>query len=263
MKGKIILRVFSGLGNQQFQYAFAKTLSLKYNKELIIDNSNFLKRYFSDTMSFSKIFFRLSDCNLENEKFTNVFVRELIGVLYKFRGCKKAYELLQKIKIVKKVFPVLMCDTDFSINKLNNNNIIILSGFFQKHSLFEEYSEEIRKGLAYKAPLSKSARTYLKQIKMHSVVSIHIRRGDYLQFPDVYSLVGLNYYKNAVQYIREQTNIDKLVVFSNDLNWVKENMKFAIDCIYIEDDNQRTDIEDQFLMANCNHHIVANSTYSW
>jgi len=86
-------------------------------------------------------------------------------------------------------------------------------------------------------------------------VSIHIRRGDYVNNPFYVDLMENGYYDRAMA---EFPDADFLV-FSDDIEWCKKQEIFA-ECEFSEG---KTEIEDMNLMASCNGHIIANSSFSW
>ena len=91
------------------------------------------------------------------------------------------------------------------------------------------------------------------------MVSIHFRRGDYLTESSLN--LSLEYYKHAVSHMETlypNKNI-KYLIFSNDLQWVKENFNTKNN-VYVENLNR---FQDMCLMTLCNSNIIANSTFSW
>jgi hypothetical protein len=92
-------------------------------------------------------------------------------------------------------------------------------------------------------------------------VAIHVRRGDYL-LPqhDLFSKLDNDYYGRAVEFFTE--NIEKywFLIFSNDIDWCKENLIDGEMVTFIE---PGSDLTDLVLMSMCNHQIIANSSYSW
>jgi len=90
-------------------------------------------------------------------------------------------------------------------------------------------------------------------------VSVHIRRGDYLKFPDIHPTVSLDYYIKAISDIKKRKDIKCVLVFSDDIQWCKTN--FYADMIrYAEG---LYDYEEMLLMSACTHNIIANSSFSW
>lgn len=114
----------------------------------------------------------------------------------------------------------------------------------------------------------------LDHMKSLTTCSIHVRRGDYLENPNLFPFVGLNYYKNAINKVCSLDDNVTFFVFSDDIEWCKENFS-SIDknFVYIkgvarpvEVRDRKGEPEDQFdlfLMTECDYHIISNSTFSW
>jgi len=102
-------------------------------------------------------------------------------------------------------------------------------------------------------------------------ISLHIRRGDYLKLQHAHVVQGLDYYEKALERLAKELNYKsveemnkeyKVMVFSDDIKWCKtcdlfkslKNVKYMA---------RNPPIEDMYLMSMCNHHIIANSTFSW
>jgi len=97
-------------------------------------------------------------------------------------------------------------------------------------------------------------------------VSIHIRRGDYIANPITFQYHGLcsmEYYKKAIQYINENINRPIFFFFSDEIDWVKDNLKIPKDCYFIDHNKMENDYLDLWLMSQCKHNIIANSSFSW
>ena len=130
----------------------------------------------------------------------------------------------------------------FDLPRLDN---ICLMGYWQSFKYFDDYREEILQ--AFNLPYE------FKE----GYVSLHIRRGDYLQLSEKLSLMSMEYYKKALAIFPNH----KVLVFSDDINWCKENLSELSDSL--EFSEGKSEIEDLILMANCEHNILANSTFSY
>jgi hypothetical protein len=89
---------------------------------------------------------------------------------------------------------------------------------------------------------------------------VHIRRGDFLRVNRDISEKG--YYKKALEYITDKVSNPTYLVFSDDIEWVKDNMHFEEKTIYVSDMGFR-DYEELMIMKHCRHNIIANSTFSY
>ena len=90
-------------------------------------------------------------------------------------------------------------------------------------------------------------------------VSIHIRRGDFVKVKC--RLLELSYYQKAIQYMREKFKNPHFYVFSDDIQWAKDNLKTNADVTFV--DWTTSAEEDLHLMTKTNHNIIANSSFSW
>lgn len=125
--------------------------------------------------------------------------------------------------------------------------------------------QEIREAFAWNELLL-SVKTTAISAAVHSCnsVSIHIRRGDYLSpwNKGLGDVCDAAYLERAIAYIRSRVDNPHFYVFSDDKDWVKENM--AGDDVTIVDHNCGTDSwQDMYLMSQCKHQILANSSFSW
>jgi hypothetical protein len=135
---------------------------------------------------------------------------------------------------------------------------LILYGYFQSPKYFIHNQDYIRK--IFKAPelLENKLINWLKSLNIQkSLLSLHIRMGDYLRFPDHHPFIGMNYIVKALSHF----DLSKytVLVFSDDINWCKANLNIE-DVIYV---SGFEDYEQLYLMSYCDDHIISNSTFSW
>ena len=98
----------------------------------------------------------------------------------------------------------------------------------------------------------------------HRCISVHIRRGDYLNKKNaaIMALCSIDYYIKGVEYILEFFPDSNIVLFSDDMEWVKENFKINRELYYVKDKGINP-FWDIFLMSKCQHNVMSNSTFSW
>lgn len=128
-----------------------------------------------------------------------------------------------------------------------------LVGFWQSEKYFENAKDEVRKHLQFN--FVEGYRDY---------VSIHVRRGDYVNHSGSFPPVTLNYVDRAISHLHHETGLVKFMVFSDDINWCKSEFKNSIYKDFEwEFSEGRNEYEDLCLMASCGHNIIANSSFSW
>ncbi len=254
----IILKVFGGLGNQLFQYAFGRAISLKYDRELVIDKSYFDEKNYPFQLH-PYYPYKLDDY----ENISSFFYPKQKARFAKLIARKKIYKLSNLFSLLAGS-PYFLHEREFNFSKLEGHKIAYLKGYWQKFRLIEEFRSEILEDLSFNKPLTEENNAYLVQIKSANSVSIHIRRGDYMNHPvfkGLYSNCSLDYFKRGAQEISNTLNDPLFFIFSNDNNWVRENFEIPFKTILIDCDGP--DHEHLFLMSQCKHNIISNSTFSW
>lgn len=139
-----------------------------------------------------------------------------------------------------------------------------LIGCWQSEKYFKEIKEQVREAFTFRnLKLSAQMKTYEEQMQNTNSVSLHIRRGDYLQVSDIYGGICTDeYYAKAMKYMEEQVPDCHFFVFTNDPEWVKENYKQG-NITIVEGNDEDAGYIDMYLMTQCKHYIMANSSFSW
>lgn len=247
----IIIKIFGGLGNQMFQYAFGKYLSDKYNKQLILDIEDF---------KFYKL--RKFELHYFNIDFTTGDKK----IYQKFRFFKSARLNYFWNKIILKRKNYHFDSKQFS-QEFNLNDLDYFWGYWQKNNFDETIRIELLKLFTLKQPLSFSAEAFKIEIEKeeYQSVSIHIRKTDYLLPKNSYfANCDKFYFQNAIEIIKQKVRNPKFFIFSDDFNWVENNLNFEnIQFMFVKPLIPHISVEDQLLMKLCKHNIIVNSTFSW
>jgi hypothetical protein len=244
----IIIRIYGGLGNQLFQYAFGRNLSLLFNEKLYLDISLFNK--ISRKFDLDK--FNIEELNIAPDALT------------------KKYNFVENYRI-NKLLNQFLCNSYFQEDKPNtfNENVFISSNkkiYYSGHFCSEKYFVKIRNILLPELVpngISSKCADILKSINNSNSVSIHIRKTDFLQKKNksIFEICDEKYYANAMDLFNAQLSDITYFVFSDDFKWVNEHIKFDRPYILVDFNNEA--YEDLFLMSKCKHNITANSTFSW
>ena len=251
----IIVKIQGGLGNQLFQLALALVLKTNNPNETIAIDQTFFKTADASVTPRKKSIELLNiehfpDKTIKDLKSGNIFLRIKNSFL-------KKNETLIINENSKTFIP--------SILKSKTNTF--LNGYWQSYKYFDEISNLIKKQFTLKNPLTQTSEQQKKIISIKPVsISVHLRRGDYLtKYSNIYSQLSLDHYYKAIDQIK--TKLDKNVicvfVFSDDIEWCKQNFKLKDEVVFIENPPSKPDHEDLFLMSYCTHNIISNSSYSW
>lgn len=252
----VIVRIWGGLGNQMFQYAYARALKEK-NIDVKLDlNKTYnevFKQYTKDAPRINCIQnFKISLSSID------VYNYGKYVYLYQDTIIRKVIFWLGNHGLWKYNFYEEK-EENYSERIIRIKGNYYIKGWFQN----EKYFKKIRNILLNefipqnKIKISKK----LKQaIKDPQSVSIHIRRGDYIK---INHSLNPTYYKKAINYIKQIYNNPIFVVFSDDLEWVKKNVKIDGRYIFVNENKQLQDYEELFIMSRCKSNIISNSTFSW
>lgn len=246
--------IFNGLGNQMSQYAFYLSKK-KHNPHCglyIIDNPNEHNGY-----ELERIFGIHYKDNLWDKICKYIHDRGSISRFHK---------IILKLGITK-VHEPLNYNYTPDLHK-KHKGIKIFWGGWHSEKNFLDVEEIVRQTFTFPVSDDKNYTSILDHIRRdnHSV-SIHVRRGDYVNIrPDDYYQFGdvatETYYSNAIEYINSRITNPHYYVFSNDLDWCKENIK-ADNITFISGNLGSNSWRDMQLMSECKHHIIANSSFSW
>jgi hypothetical protein len=249
-----------GLGNQMFQYAFGRNLSVKNNTNLVLSSS-----YLQSKLPFKKwataMKYELDIFNVNATVESNIFSGKLLYPI-----AKAEYLIREKInnillnEVQENVF-------SFQRDLLNSKDNSFIKGNFQSEKYFKSIEDIIRKEFTFKTVLSGQNAEWKNDIENSNSVSIHVRRGDYISIKSnaqKFAQIPISYFQQAIQYIASKTESPVFFVFSDDTDWVKENLKVDFPLTFITNNYlPETSHQDMQLMSLCKHNIICNSTFSW
>jgi hypothetical protein len=256
----IIIKLQGGLGNQMFQYAIGRKLSILNKTELKLDLSFLLDR--TPRSNFTYRDYNLNIFNLKIESATSEEIKPFVNHLDN-KIKRKIYSYLFLGKNKKYIYEKqLTCDPN--IFKLTGN--IYLDGYWQTEKYFSDIKNILYNDFNIKIPQDEKNQEITKIIKNSNSVSIHTRRGDYITNKQTYNVHGicdLDYYYNCVNLLLKQIENPHFFIFSDDHKWAKENLKLDYLMTFIDHNNASKNYEDLRLMSQCKHNIIANSSFSW
>ena len=245
----VITKLYGGLGNQMFQYAAGRALALRNNDILKLDLS-----WFGHTGRNTNRPFKLRVFNIEVMEPSREEVKRLVP-----SNWKKALGLYgHKMYIKEKGFAF-----DEKVASLSGD--VYLDGYWQSERYFKDFEEEIRSAFTLREGMGSMAIVAADDIKRTSnSVSLHIRRGDYVEDSKTNAYHGTcspDYYKRAIGYVENSMGEVKLFVFSDDIEWAKEQDLFK-GAVFVSNTDIK-DYEELIIMSMCRHNIIANSSFSW
>lgn len=142
------------------------------------------------------------------------------------------------------------------IEAFENVNI---NGFLQSERYWEHCKEDVKKAFTFKSDFIEQVRHDFETAFEKEVIAISVRRGDYAGNP-AYHLLSISYYIHALFENFPDWQEKNIIIFSDDIPYCRVHF----DClpnVYFSENN--SDIEDLCLLTQCDHWIIANSTFSW
>jgi hypothetical protein len=227
----IFCNLKGGLGNMLFQIAAVKSMSLKYNRKYSFPNLNHQLNYLNLEQNYNP------SLSHSNEYF-------------------KVFKNLPIINPTNNNIATIPFPFEYRDITLPENNVIV-DGFFQSEKYFISHREQILEMFKMDEDVSQYIKIKYSNFLNKRTTSIHVRRGDYLIYPNFHPTQTLNYYNSSISLLDDVT--DLFLIFSDDIEWCKENLtgeKF----IYIENEK---DYIELYLMSLCKNNVISNSSFSW
>ena len=246
----IIADLRGGLGNQMFQYAAGRAMSLRLGVTLgLYDHTN----------KTDLIPNQLGQFNIKVENIPH-------SLLPPSRSSNGFLWMLWKLGLIKpKVFRQGGLGYNPKFEEVTDNTYI--RGYWQSERFFQDCKDVIRSDFEFDSPPEdQNLEIYQEIQETESSISLHVRRGDYLNQKNksIFSSCSQEYYEQAVGLIGEQCqSTPKVFVFSDDPEWVSNHFKLPFEMRAMTHNTADHAIEDLRLMTACKHHVIANSSFSW
>jgi len=252
-----------GLGNQLFQYAVGRALSVRTNSDLKLDFSRLPREYDTPT----------TPRRLQLHKFhtRGEYVHDPID---DHPFLKVRLKLFSYLRPISAAFAARLCRVQrdrtpqtFSPEVLEMPGNSVLYGYYQSERYFEQIRKTIRADITLRESLTGPNRAWKERINSSTSVAVHVRRGDYAkrgwQLPPAY-------YRAAIDKMQSSHGQVSLFFFSDDLPWVRDHIGALLPSsgpsphvYYVDNNDGATVPNDLALMSHCRHNVIANSTLSW
>ena len=263
----IIVKLWGGMCNQMFQYAFGYALAKKHNDKLVFD----VDFYANQPGHVGK------RGVMGKEQFPNISHLEFISRPAFAKPFENKY--LSHLIRYNTGIDISLFGNHFKMEKLhryennvkyNSGDINYYDGYWQTERYFLEYAEDIRKEFLPTPEVRNTVMAWRNNISASNCIAVHIRRGDYLNKINQSSLkqgnvIGdIDYYMRAIAYMQERIINPVFCFFSDDIPWCKEMFAEKLPkSIFVENNGKNAALLDLFSIAQCEHGIMSPSTFSW
>jgi len=258
MDKRINVQLRGRLGNQMFEYAFARSLSLslklpisliKGNEQIALSCFEALAEYeYIDQPVLTRLNYRGLGM------YERVFPRNLSRA--------EQYKLEKKHSWWLCIFGIFQVRDGYvkPILPFLYGKNVYCKGFFQSHKFFSKHSDIIRKDFTFTKDIIERCQSLANEITNCNSVCVHIRLGDYLIQHERYMVTDKYYYQKAIEYLRNRLNNPVFYIFTDDIERAKE-MYDLNDVLYIP--SHYSGPESMYLGTLCKHHVMSNSSFSW
>jgi hypothetical protein len=241
----IIIRVRGGVGNQLFIYAFARSLSLNLGRAVILETrTGFLRDSYKRKYCLDKFNINLKSCPW--------YLACYYPLRHRFATITKM--IYGNVTFIDEI--EFNNNPELAISKIQMSKCTFMDGYWQDSSYFADYEDIIKSDLSLRVKPGVRNLRIAHEIKECNSVAVHLRRVKYDK------LLELDYYYKAVNQMKARMENPVFYIFSDNINWCKQNFINDESFIYV-DSRPPNEITDIWLMSQCKHFIIANSTFSW
>lgn len=245
----IIARVEGGIGNQMFIYAAARALALRTGTELKLDiwNAYGPGNYFGNRFQLSE--YAIAAAVAEKAEVAP-YMRDSRSFYWRRKLDRRLPWGWRDLVEERALFEPRMMS-------FQPRRRVYLVGYWQREEYFREHAATIRRELTLKREPSAQSRAVADEMRAGESAFLHVRRVKYEH------ALPASYYAAALDILRQRAPRAQLYVFGDDIAWVRREVKLPADARFVEHNGEERNYEDLWLMTQCRHAIIANSSFSW
>lgn len=265
---KIYLPLQGRIGNQLFQYAFARSIQLKMpqNTQIVMDDSDILRCKWENSL----VFYNLPNVEYIHDNIIDkqhLFSKQyLLRKFYRFFTRNKNY--VEKYNIEKKFNPffnsngMFFCENGYIEPNLNINHPIYIEGYFQSQKYFDDIKEDLFHLLDGRQ--FKEYETYpgLEELKERNSVCISVKI-EHNVGSSMYDVCSMKYWEEAIKYIVDHVENPLFFICSDNVDYVLNHLIDASKYDYVVQDKTKPVYVSLAAMNECKHFIIGNTTFGW
>jgi hypothetical protein len=259
----IVVTLNGGLGNQLFQYAMGRALSLREGVPLVLDLAWFGLVKGQDGAVTTIRNYALEPFELEvGTQCIGLPQPKAAGLMG--RVLRRVFRYVPRQHFGRKVY--FERGFAFEPTAFSLQGPVWLEGYWQSHRYFNDYAEVLRSELGRPRKVGAATLEMLGKIGDCDAICLHIRRGDYVTnkyAAATHGLCSLDYYAKGLDVVLPGLPYPRCFVFSDDPEWAKDNLRLPVPMTIVDINGPASAHEDLWLMSACNRFIIANSSLSW
>jgi len=251
------MKLMGGLGNQMFQYALGRNLSIKHNTLLKLDLSFLLDRSPKPNFTYRNYDLDIFPVSPAFTDPSESIDKELSGYKKYLRTCLNFIWTPPFTIVREKTF-------NFNNKILETPDNCYLTGYWQSEKYFKEIETTIRNDFSIKAVTDPGLSN---QILSSESVCLNVRRGDYVTNPvanEHHGVCSTDFFFKAIDRMKDFTENPTIFVFSDDIAWCRENLNFEDPTVFVTHGYAGIKFEKYLkLMSLCKFFVIPNSTFGW
>ncbi len=245
-----IVKVMGGLGNQMFAYAFALRLR-GLGRQVALDTSWHERIRAHNGWELGRIFaLDIPECDGADLKRLADLDRSLIS-----RIRRRAFGTGKRHYVERK-----RC---YDPRFLSMTDDAYFDGYWQSPLYHVGIEAELREAFHFPPELEPEAMRTLAEAAGRTTIGVHVRRGDYLRSDDLGGVCGRAYYRRAIEFLSEGAADPRVLFFSDDLDWCRDELASGIDAVFVEWNRGADSWKDMRLMTRCDRLAISNSSFGW
>ncbi len=248
----IVIRLRGGLGNQLFQYAAGTSLALHHGVPLKLDTYYYTHHPYR-TLA-------LSHFQVTYESASEAEIADFVG---KSR-LERFFHKQTNYRYCRRAFGQPYYHYDPSFYQLPNHQY--LSGYWQSERYFQPHASVVRQHFVPRTPPSEKNARLIDNMKRSESVSLHVRHGDYAVASSAshfFAVLDESYYRAAIRWVQARVTSPQFFIFSDNIAWCRRTFTDVPAAVFVDHNQGEDSYWDLWLMAQCRHHIIANSSFSW
>lgn len=245
-----IVKFLGGLGNQLFQYAFFRALQQTFPK-VKADLSGYDSYGLHNGFELERIFaIQLPQLTpFEHRLFNWQDRRWIQRKLRRIYGTKRAY--CEESKLF-----------GYDETVFGKRGHRYYWGYWQHIGYIEPVADQLRMDFRFPIFTDQKNIELAEALAHGNTVSVHVRRGDYINDSLLGGICDVGYYQRALAHIGAHVEHPRFIFFSDDIPWCRANFPLA-NSTFVDWNTGLDSFRDMQLMTLCKHHIIANSSFSW
>ncbi len=267
-KHTIYLPLQGRIGNQLFQYAFARKIQLnaENNPKIIMDDSDILRCNWENSL----LYYNLPNVeyvheNILEKKYkysSQYFLRKIYRLFTRKKNYVKKYNIEKRMNTFFNKNGMFFCENGFIETNLNYKKPIYIEGYFQSHKYFDDIKEDLMNLFNGKQFEGYEEYQGIEQLRERNSVCISVKV-EHNVGSSIYDVCSINYWKEAIQYIIDNVDNPFFFICSDNVDYVLTHLIDASKYDYLIQDKSKPVHVSLSVMSECKHFIIGNTTFGW